>query len=103
MIKIPIPGIPGLYADLDMEAVDGGYKGTGTLYFLGIELGSETHESKNPNAGEFSYMKRDFKGPLVSGFVELWIRWKENKAVLVAVGKEGIAGNSFKRVKWADF
>ncbi|PFF24139.1 hypothetical protein [Bacillus thuringiensis] len=100
---IPIPAIPGLYADLDMDAVDGGYKAKGTLYYLGIKLGSETHESKNPNAGEFSYMKRNFKGPLISGFVELWIRWKENKAVLVAVGKEGIRGQSFKREKWMDF
>lgn len=102
-MKIPIPAIPGLYADLDMKAIDGGYKAKGTLYFGPIELGSETHESKHPNAGEFSYMKRDFKAPLVSGFVELWIRWKENKAVLVAVGREGVLNKSFKREEWVDF
>ncbi|HDR8487549.1 TPA: hypothetical protein QC445_004400 [Bacillus cereus] len=48
-------------------------------------------------------MKRDFKAPLVSGFVELWIRWKENKAVLVAVGREGVLNKSFKREEWVDF
>ncbi|MGD6863634.1 MULTISPECIES: hypothetical protein [Bacillus cereus group] len=42
-MKIPIPAIPGLYADLDMKAIDGGYKARGTLYFGPIELGSETH------------------------------------------------------------
>lgn len=103
VIKIPIPGIPGLYVEVDMKPVDDGYEAKATLYYLGINLGSEAHESVHPNAGPYSYMRRDFNGPIVSGFAELWIRWNDKKLVFIAEGREKFTNDSFHKEKWVDF
>lgn len=96
-IEIPIPNAPGARVDYEVE----GDQIKSTLYYLGIEVGSETFKLTEANEEGFGYARYEKNGPGLKLTFEIWIRWKESKIVLVVLYKTPF-GKGKKEV-WGDF